>query len=271
MTNQPTAAWLDLLASACARVATTQLHLIVDQAGRPPLLASVRSIDPPIAGHSLFSGLPEAAAEELAPLLLRIDLEEPLQRQWLLGLLADYGPQARVLALASAWPFEDLAGYLGRCLEARNGGQLGLLRYYDPRLFPLLFSHVLAPEQQQQLLRPALFWSWLDRDGAPRLMPGHGEAVERGVDFGLIELSDEQLENLGCASDATRALSKLRSAIASELPSEQAFQTCYAAMLDATRIGLLDDSQREAHALDHLHKAESSPDPLPTQGIGRHA
>ncbi len=77
----------------------------------------------------------------------------------------------------------------------------------DPRLFPLLFSHVLVPEQQQQLLRPAVFWSW---HYATVLLNGFWEAPDNPEDwpedFAPIELSDSQLETLCCASDATLAM-----------------------------------------------------------------
>ncbi|MNQ61664.1 hypothetical protein D3C85_759850 [compost metagenome] len=179
MTTRHSSAWLDLLESSCARVSITCLDIIVDQAGsKSPLLPSILSVEPPLPWFSLFSGLPEAGAEELAPLLLRVDLTQPLQRHWLLGLMHDLDASSQLLILASRWPFQDLAHYLGRCLEARNGGYLGLLRYYDPRVFPLLFSHVLHPEQQQQLLRPAVFWSWLDRDGMFQRLSGGADGSE---------------------------------------------------------------------------------------------
>jgi hypothetical protein len=108
-----------------------------------------------------------------------------------------------LLALRSHWPFEALARHLGRCLEARLGGVTGLLRYYDPRLFPLLFSHVLHPEQQQHWLRPAVFWSWLDRDGQGQRLAGTDDIPGPLERFEPIELSDHQVDILGCASDVT--------------------------------------------------------------------
>ena len=167
---------------SCATASITCLDIIIDQAGSDaPLLPSVLSVEPSLPWYSLFTGLPEAGAEDLAPLLVRVDLAQPLQRHWLIGLMHELDGRSQLLALASLWPFQALAEHLGRCLEARNGGCLGLLRYYDPRLFPLLFSHVLQPDQQQPWLRPAVFWSWLDRDGVPQRLLGPRYARERST------------------------------------------------------------------------------------------
>lgn len=255
MTAQTASTWLNLLEDACREIPTTHLDIIIDQAGGAPLLESVRSIDPPLSWQSLFEGQPEASAVDLAPLLVRIDLNEPLQRHWLLGLLHDRAELQQLLVVASLWPFDELAAYLSQCLGALYGGQPALLRYYDPRLFPLLFSHVLSPEQQSQLLRPAVFWSWLDRDGAPRRLLGQSEPAQSKAAFTAIELSDAQRETLGCASDATLLLASPEAGRLSAASPEQRFQACYAAMLGATRAGLLLDEQRWAHVLQRLGAA----------------
>lgn len=245
--------WIKLLETSCAQVSVTCLDIIIDQAGSDyPLLPSVLSVEPALPWYSLFTGLPEAGADELAPLLVRVDLAQPLQRQWFVGLVQALNGRSQLLVLASLWPFQTLAEHLSRCLEARNGGYLGLLRYYDPRLFPLFFSHVLEADQQQPFLRPAVFWSWLDRDGVPKRLSGTAATPELQDDFTPIELSDRQLETLSCASDATLAMVSLADALPSEWSAEERFQACYAAMLDATQIGLLLTPQREAHTLDSL-------------------
>lgn len=248
--------WLELLEAACAQVSTTHLNIIIDQAGSDaPLLPSVLGVDPLMPWHSLFAGLPEAGAEDLAPLLVRVDLAQPMQRQWLIGLMHNLDGRSQLLALASLWPFETLAEHLGRCLEVSNGGCLGVLRYYDPRLFPLLFTHVLQPDQQQPWLRPAVFWSWLDRDGIPQRQSGSADATAIVAEFTPIELTDSQVETLSCASDATLALADMGEAFPRALGAEQRFQACYAAMLEATQAGLLVATQRQAFALDRLRKA----------------
>lgn len=252
--------WIGLLEVCCAQVSTTCLDIIIDQAGSDsPLLPKVLSVEPRLPCYSLFTGLPEAGADELAPLLVRVDLAQPLQRHWLIGLMQSLNGRSQLLVLVSLWPFQTLAEHLSRCLEARNGGYVGLLRYYDPRLFPLLFSHVLEPEQQQPLLSPAVFWSWLDRDGVPKRHPGLASPVALPESFTPIELTDSQLETLNCASDATVAMVSLADALPAHWSAEQRFEGCYAAMLDATQVGLLLAAQREAHTLDRLRSACAAP------------
>ncbi|MGH8383842.1 DUF4123 domain-containing protein [Pseudomonas sp.] len=253
MMAQHLGTWLGLLQSACEQADTRYLYVIIDQAGSEvPLLPSVLSVEPPLAWYSLFSGLPEEGAEDLAPLLVRVELAQPLQRQWLLGLMHATDGHSQLLVLASTWPFAVLAEHLGQCMEARNGGRLGLLRYYDPRLFPLLFSHVLQPEQQQPWLHPALFWSWLDRDGAPQHLLGAAQIPTVADAHSPVELSDSQVDTLACAADASAALASLSTAFPSKWGVEQRFQACYRAMLDASQAGLLLNAQREAYTLEQV-------------------
>lgn len=259
MTSVRSDTWIELLEACCAQSSITCLDIIIDQAASDtPMLGSVLSVEPSLPWHSLFSELPEAGAEELAPLLVRVDLAIPLQRQWLAGLMQTLKGRSQLLVLASNWPFHALAEYLGRCLEAKSGGYPGLLRYYDPRLFPLLFSHVLEPNQQRLLLRPAVFWSWLDRDGLPQRLAGACDEPVWPEDRRPMVLSDSQVETLGCASDATLAMVSLREALPLQLSAEQQFQTCYAAMLEATQAGLILATEREAHTLDRLRNACAS-------------
>jgi hypothetical protein len=253
MTTAHISTWLDLLEASCTQVSISCLDIIIDQAGGDaPLLPSVLSVQPLLPWYSLFTGLPEEGADDLGPLLVRVDLAQPLQRQWLMGLMHSLDGQSRLLVLATHWPFQALAEHLGRCLEASNGGHTGLLRYYDPRVFPLLFSHVLQPEQQQLWLRPAVFWSWLDRDGAPQRLLGTTDTPESLEPFNPLELSDGQVDTLGCGSEATLAVKKLSEAFPSEWRAERRFQACYAAMLDASQAGLLMKPERQAFTLDRL-------------------
>ena len=243
--------WLDRLETACGKVSASCLYLIIDQAGSDaPLLPSVISIQPPMRWYSLFTGLPEEGLQDIAPLLVQVDLAQLLQRQWLIGLMHHLHGKSQLLALVSHWPFLTLAQHLSRCLNARNKGGRGLLRYYDPRIFGLLFSHVLEPEQQQAWKYPAEFWSWLDLDGSPLMLAGESESPECVDSFSPIELSDAQLNTLFCASDAFRFIGELGPELPSGWSAEKRFQSCYAAMLEATRIGLLCDDDRYTFTLD---------------------
>ena len=126
MSAVPRNTWIELLEVSCSQVSVTCLDIIIDQAGSDsPLLPSVLSVEPALPWYSLFTGLPEAGADELAPLLVRVDLAQPLQRQWLVGLVQALNGRSQLLVLGSLWPFQALAEHLGRCLEVRNGGYLG--------------------------------------------------------------------------------------------------------------------------------------------------
>lgn len=265
MTTTHVKQWLDLLEGSCAEVPTTCLDIIIDQAGsRLPLLPSVLSIEPALPWQSLFEGLPEEGARDLAPILVRVDLAKPLQRQWLLGLMHALRHSSQLLTLGSRWVFPQLAHYLTRCLVASHRGTQGLLRYYDPRVFPLLFSHVLAADQQQQLLRPAMFWSWLNRDGRPQHLSGSSDLAFSPEDFRPIELSDSQVSRLSCGTDAAEAVATLVDVIPEKWGEEQRFQTCYTALLEATANKVLAADQRAAYVRHKFMGAAKHPD-VPSQ------
>lgn len=249
--------WLARLEHDCAQLSITGLDIIIDQAGcDSPLIASVVSTDPTIPYQSLFQGLPEEDSADIGPLLVRIDLTQPMQRQWLITVINHLGHSEVLLILASFWPFALLAEHLGRCLQARNGKVQGLLRYYDPRLFSLLVSQVLQPHQQQLWLRPAVFWSWLDRDQQPAFLWGNGERPEALPQSTTpVELSDSQIEAFSCASDAMLAVTQLEDAFPAAWSAEQRFQACYAALLKATQAGVREIAQREAFTLETLRIA----------------
>lgn len=254
MSNANPEQWLGLLEAGGKQVGSTHLDLLIDQANcELSLLDGIQQFEPPMPWRMLFDALPESGAAHLGPLLVRVDLQQPVQRVWLEELMHELGEQSRLLALVSRWPFERLGAYLGQCLEASSGGCGGVLRYYDPRLFPLLFSHVLDPDQQQQLLRPAVFWSWLDLDGRPRHLTGSAAPAEGFYEFQAIELSDRQIDRLHCASDTWTALGGLAAGLPAQWGAEQRFQACYAAMLEADEAGLMLDTQREAFVLDRIH------------------
>lgn len=122
MSTQACTTWLNLLLCACEQAQTPYLHVIIDQAGcESPMRPSVLSVDPPLDCYSLFTGLPEEGAEDLAPLLVRVELIQPLQRQWFLGLLNATQGLPVLMTLASDWPFPMLAEHLGRCIASAYG------------------------------------------------------------------------------------------------------------------------------------------------------
>ncbi|MDR0277398.1 MAG: DUF4123 domain-containing protein [Paucimonas sp.] len=254
MSSENARQWLVLLQETCTRLGSPHLDLLIDQTGcQEDLPTGIGQLEPPMPFRLLFEGMPEEGISHLGPLLIRIEMAQSLHRFWLEELIEAFVGDSRLLALVSPWPFERLAGYLQQCLEAANGGVVGVLRFYDPRLFPLLLSHVLDPQQQSQLLRPALCWSWLDRNGQPCYQRGEGASAATPDVFQPIELSDDQMHRLGCASDATVTMGKLAAELPAQWQAEQRFQACYAAMLEADAAGLLTSAQRTAFVRDRVH------------------
>lgn len=252
--------WLTMLEASCLDVPTPYLDIIIDQADSDAtLLTGVKSVEPPLSWRLLFEGLPEAGVKDVGPLLVRVNLQQPLQRQWLIGLLHELHKASQLLVLASHWEFPELASYLTLCLEASHGRSQGLLRYYDPRVFPLLFNHVLAPEQQLQFARPAVFWSWMDRDGLPHHLASGGDPGGTVANFSPIQLSQDQLASLSCITDAAQAMSALETVLPAHWSQEQRFEACYGALAQATAQGVLAAADRDVYAHDMLvgHSAEA--------------
>jgi hypothetical protein len=87
------------------------------------------------------------------------------------------------------------------------GGQAGLLRFYDPRIFPVLINAILTREQRAEFLQVARFWGWLDRDGQPQWLQGSHRKQQEGIQVSpFVEISDEQCARIGCIGDAQRLL-----------------------------------------------------------------
>lgn len=256
MEKQQVLHWIALLEASCADAQMTHLDMIVDQSGGDfSLVSALNSFTPPILWQSLFKGLPEEVVGEDAPLLIRVDLQDVAQRQWMVEFMLHVAGRPHVLVVCSLWPFAQLADYLTGCLDASHCGKAGVLRFYDPRLFPLLFTHVLNEEQQHQLLRPAIFWSWADRDGEAQRRSGDGTlltAQEQGV---RIDLDDRQLEYLMCACDANMLLGRLNPQDYPPMSEEQRFQACYSGMVEATKAHLLMDEAREQFVVERMSAA----------------
>jgi hypothetical protein len=259
MSATPVATWLALLEESCQIASINHLDIIFDQLGKAgTLLPSIQSVEPALQWYSLFTGLPEEHHLDIAPLLVRVDLQQPLHRHWLYGLV-EYLDTRSVLVICSHWPFHRLAEHLGDCMEARHGDDLGLFRYHDPVQFALLFKF-MTPEQQQRLLRPALLWSWRDLDGAVKQLMGSAEAPGVFEALGPFQFSDSQMDLLECAGDAASAVKSLYDELPAEWGAQQRFQACHAAMSEANHAGLLRKAEREAFTLDRIRTA-LLPDP----------
>lgn len=187
-------------------------------------------------------------------MLVRIELEDTQQVQWLYALAREAVATAPLLVLGSSWRFEVLAEWLIRCIDAQHEGRAGIFRFWDTRIFSYLFTHVLSDEQQSQLHRPTLFWSWLDRDEAPVLLEGNGAALGEEELSEQIIFTDNQFESLMCLCDAKQLL------VYQPLPKnlfmnrENEFSACFKAMLAATKEGVLFEDKRNEWVAEYILK-----------------
>ena len=246
MNNEQVIKWVELIESSCTDLKIKHIDMIIDQAGSDfSLLPTLTNFETAIQWGSLFKDLPEEILLEDAPLLIRIDLDNTQQRQWMIELDMQLAGTGQLLMLCSIWPFASLADYLTRCTNVVCGSQEGIFRFYDSRIFPLLFSHILNAKQQAHLLRPAIFWSWLDRDNQPRQIAGNGALLKREEEISMLILDDRQLENLMCVCDVNLLLRHLTVPDTLTMGQETVFSVCYEGMMAATEAGLLMDDERD--------------------------
>lgn len=252
MANPDVEGWISRIDLACARLKVDTVSILIDQTGSGlSLKASLNTFQPPLEWCSLFEGLPEEVLENDAPLLIELSLSRPMERQWLCELMVELAPQGRILLLCSAWPFMQLSAHLRQCVDARWGEQTGILRFYDPRLFLTLVNHVLNPQQQLSIQRAVIFWTWQDRDGNDCVHYGEPAPPDTVMKAGF-EFTDDQIDKLITAGDATLLARYVQSAQRYSLSKEQLFTHCYNALLEATELGLLVDEQRRAHVMKAL-------------------
>jgi hypothetical protein len=249
----PVTDWVNLLQQTCADIKMAHLDFILDQCGIDfSIIPVLRDFSPPLVWQSLYQGLPEDALTEESPLLIRISLNDPHQKQWFNELALKVQKTAPLMVLCSPWPFTALAEWLTACTDATHEGRAGLFRYFDARIFPYLFSHILEPDQQAQLQRPALFWSWLDLDEKPGLLMGQGAQPAINEKCQNIALSDSQFEALMCICDA-RLMLRYRDVPDTGFASQvERFTACFIGMLSATAKGMILDKEREDWVIKNL-------------------
>lgn len=201
--------WQEQIEHVCTTVSVHQVDLLFDQAAwHTSLVGALEQLRPVVPWFSLFSGTPEENLLEQAPLLMRLDLTHWQHKAWLEELVTHCAADARLLVVISPLSFGALSQALQALSQIRWGGQGGLLRYYDPRIFPLLMSSILKHDQQAEFRQLAFYWGWLDRDGQGRWLKGESVSGKNTVEVSpFLELSDEQFELIGCISDAQALLS----------------------------------------------------------------
>lgn len=200
--------WQKQIEQVCARVGVRQLDLLLDQTDwNNRAVPALKMIRPQVPWFSLFSGTPEENLLDQAPLLMRLDLEQWKHRTWLEQLMTHCATDARLLVVISPLPFEVLSLALQGLLQMKWGGQAGVLRYYDPRIFPVLMNSILTDEQRAEYLKVVSYWGWLDRDEQPHWLQGSGQMYQDDIQVSPgLDLSDQQCDLIGSIGDAQRML-----------------------------------------------------------------
>ncbi len=247
-----TTKWIEEVATTCRTSGTDYLDVILEQAGLDfSVIPALNLLT--VEWQSLYHGLPEEFIVDDAPLIARVILDDTQQMQWLYEISQQAAAQAPLLLLCSAWPFSTLAGWLTQCIDITQEGRGGILRFYDTRIFPLLFSHVLTVQQQRSLLRPALFWAWQDMDGSSCAINGIGKPPLRGEKSQKTDLSDCQLDRLMCVCDALVLLEHSAPPAGIYVSQQALFSHCYQGMVEATEQGIILDDAREAWVMKKWH------------------
>jgi len=244
---------MDKIRTTCQRAELDHVDVIIDQCAVDfSVLPALTTFSNPMMWQSLYHGLPEDIYPEDAPVLVRGNLSDAEHAQWLHNLAAEMVESAPLLICGSCWPFEQLAVWLRDCTNAQHEGRQGIFRFWDTRIFPFLFSHILDDEQQKQLLKPILFWTWLDGDKQPSIQLGSGEIPDSDEPVIQIEFTDSQFEKLMCVSDTSQFLSyeSMPEGLFTNRQSE--FLACYEAMLAATERRILFDDKRSAWVMAQI-------------------
>ena len=204
----PASQWQEQIEQVCTQVGSEHVDLLLDQsAWNNCAIPALKILRPEVQWFSLFSGTPEESLLEKAPLLMRLDLAHWQHQAWLEELMNHCATDARLLVVISPLSFDDLSHALQALSQMQWGGQAGLLRYYDPRIFAPLMSSILTSEQREQYLHTASYWGWLDRDAQPQWLPGTCQAHQKRIDVSpFLVLSDQQCELIGCIGDAQMLL-----------------------------------------------------------------
>ncbi|QIX97560.1 DUF4123 domain-containing protein [Cedecea sp. FDAARGOS_727] len=244
--------WLDKIQHTCRQFDQGYIDIIVDQC-EISVIPALSGFSPEITWCSLYEGLPEDIYREQAPLLIRIDLADQQQVLWLYELAREVSLKAPLLVVVSCWPFSDLADWLRRCIDASHEGRPGVFRFWDTRVFPELFTDILDEAGKAQLKRPALFWSWMDRDRRPAMLEGNG-AVTSKETCQKIDFSDAQFEAFMCLCDAENFLSTQSLPAHIFATKEAAFSACFNAMQTATKKRILFEEERDTWVMEHLCK-----------------
>lgn len=228
--------WLEQIEQVCASTEVQEVDVLLDQADWSHCaVPGLQALSPKAPWFSLFTGTPEEKLLDQAPLLMRLDLTIWQHKAWLEELIEHCAADARLMVLISNLPFEELSHALRALSQLQWGGQAGLLRFYDPRIFPVLVNSILTTEQRAEFLRVACFWGWLDRDDQPQWLQSNCLTKQSSIEVEpCVELNDEQCEMIGCISDAQKLLVRVEFDHLDD-SKERRFEMLYTIAMQASR------------------------------------
>lgn len=228
--------WLEQIEQVCTTAEVQQVDLLLDQAAWSKCaVPGLQQLSPKVPWFSLFTGMPEENLLDQAPLLMRLDLSIWQHKAWLEELIEHCAADARLMVLISPLPFEELSHAVQALSQMQWGGQAGLLRFYDPRIFPVLMNAILTGEQRAEFMQVACFWGWLDRDDQPQWLQSNCLTKQRGIEVSpFVELSDEQCEMIGRISDAQKLLGDGKFDHLDD-SQERRFEMLYSIVMQASR------------------------------------
>lgn len=226
--------WQEQIEQVCAHIGTHQVDLLLDQAGwGHHAVPALEVLKPKVPWFSLFTGTPEQNLLDQAPLLMRLDLTQWRHKAWL-EQLVEHATNGRLMVMISSLPFDVLSKALQGFSQLAWGGQTGLLRYYDSRIFPLLMSSILTGQQRAEFMQVASYWGWLDRDNQPQWLQGTGLTQSNIQISSFVELNDQQFDQIGCISDAQQLLNNKSFDFLGE-SQEQRFALFYSLAVQASQ------------------------------------
>jgi hypothetical protein len=211
---------------------------------------------PAIKYASLFEGMPEEGLKDEGAFVARLSWSEWQHRTFLVDLMRYWGGGSRLMLAITPLVFDEMKNQLLAMSQFEWENQTGIFRFYDSRIFPELFSHVLSEEQQALFTRIAFYWGWLDRDGIQTWKQGSmGPNSTIIPEPTKLTLTDRQIEIIGCISDAETLA---RSLYREETSRETTFRHCFDAALAASREGFwgeLGEYVQQYEWFSELHSA----------------
>lgn len=243
-------AWIDKLRSMCAQAKNKYIDIIIDQAGLPQsFIPGLKMLGDDIKWFSLFSNMPEEVFIEDSPLLIRFQWDNDLHIIYLTEILAHYYHSSRILVAISRLPFDPLAKFLHALVEFKWDNQVGILRFYDSRIFPELIHSVLSEEESRYFTQLVYIWHWIDKDGEMRSLRGNFfTSIEEQTPPSLT-INTQQLTRIGCISDAIELIT-LDEFKNPHLTHEANFALLYALLVEAYESDFIGDPKD--YVLQHL-------------------